>query len=133
MYYLSLFSDLQDRHSFEGFNMPPLGDDILHEQEDEEDDEDNYDRVTVEQSPIPPSFIQDEIFVPNALPVPATSTPVLPPPNRKEKQRRITNQDVLKLQAEVLQHHKEVLILKKENIRLKNQALREAHSLRLKP
>jgi hypothetical protein len=46
-------------------------------------------------------------------------TPVLPPPSRKEKQRRITNQDVLKLQAEVLHHHKEVLIMKNENIRLK--------------
>ena len=108
--------------------MPLLEDDILKQQDDSDDeDEDNYDRE--KQRPIPPSFTQDEIFVPNFLPVPASSTPVLPAQSKREKQRRITNQEVLKLQAEVLQHHKEVLILKKENIRLKNQALREANSL----
>ena len=126
MYYLPSFSDEQDRHSFEGFNMPLLGDDVLQEQEHESDDENNYDRET--QRPIPPSFTKDEIFVPKGLPVPATSTPVLPALSKKEKQRRITNQEVLKLQAEVLQHHKEVLILQKKNLKLKNQALREANS-----
>ena len=40
--------------------------------------------------------------------MPASSTPVLPAQSKREKQRRITNQEVLKLQAEVLQHHKEV-------------------------
>ena len=110
--------------------MPPVGDDILHEQDDS-DYENDYDCEN--QRPIPPSLIQDKIFVPDALPVPATSTPVLPAPSKKEKQKRITNQEVLKLQAEVLQHHKEVLILKKENIRLKNQALREAQNFKLKP
>jgi hypothetical protein len=58
--------------------------DILQEQEQEdEEEEDNYDCITAEQRPIPPSFIQDEIFVSNALPVPATSTPVLPPPIKR--------------------------------------------------
>ena len=45
MYYLSLFSDEQDRHSFEEFNVPLLEDDILKQQDDSDDeDEDNYDR-----------------------------------------------------------------------------------------
>ena len=101
IYHLSfIFSDEQDRNSFEFNNTYKI------------------------QRPIPPSFTQDKIFVPNVLPVPATSTPVLPAPSKKEKQSRITNQEVLKLQAEVLQHQKEVLILKKENMKLKNQALR---------
>ena len=133
MYHRSIFSDEQHRNSFEEFNVPLLEDDILQEQENSDDeDEDNYDRE--KQRPIPSSvFSQDEIFVPKVLPMPTTSTPVLPPPSKKEKQRRITNQEVLKLQAEVLQHQKEVLILKKENIRLKNQALKEAQSLKMKP
>ena len=133
IYHLSfIFSDEQDRNSFE-FNVPLLEDVILQDQKDDSDDEDtdNYDRE--KQRPIPPSFTQDEILVPNVLPVPATSTPVLPAPSKKEKQRRITNQEVLKLQAEVLHYQKEVLILKKENMKLKNQALKEAHSLKMKP
>ena len=133
MYHLSfIFSDEQDRNSFE-FNVPLLEDVILQYQKDYSDDEDsdNYDHE--KQRPIPPSFTQDEILVPNVLPVPPTSTPVLPAPSKKEKQRRITNQEVLKLQAEVLQHQKEVLILKKENMKQKNQALKEAHSLKMKP
>ena len=133
MYHLCIFSDEQHRNSFEEFNVPLLQDDILQEQDDSDDeDEDNYDRE--KQRPIPPSaFTLDEIFVPKVLPKPATSTPVLPPPSKKEKQRRITNQEVLKLEAEVLQHQTEVLILKKENIRLKNQALKEAQSSKMKP
>ena len=62
--------------------------------------------------PIPPSTIHDEVIIPDSLPVPATVTPVLHDSNKKEKQRRVTNQEVLKLQAKVLQHHKEVLLLK---------------------
>ncbi len=97
--------------------MPLLGDDLLQKQEHDSDDENNYDRET--QRPIPPSFTKDKIFVPKGLPVPASSTPLLPVPSEKGKQRRITNQEVLKLQAEVLQHHIEVLILQKENLKLK--------------
>ena len=85
MYHLSfIFSDEQDRNSFE-FNMPLLEDVILQDQKDDLDDEgsDNYDRE--KQHPIPPSFTQDEILVPNVLPVPATSTPVLPAPIKKRK------------------------------------------------
>ena len=81
MYHLSfIFSDEQDRNAFE-FNVPLLEDVILQEQKDDSDDEDtdNYDRE--KQRPIPPSFNQDEIFVPNVLPVPATSTPVLSAPS----------------------------------------------------
>ena len=132
MYHLSLFSDEQDKNSFEELSVPLLEDVILQEQEDDSDDEDkdNYDHE--KQRLIPPSFTRDEIFVPNVLSVPATYTPVLPAPSKKEKQRRITNQEVLKLQAEVLQDQKEVLILKKENMRLKSQALKEAHSLKMK-
>ena len=86
MYHLSfIFSDEQDRNAFE-FNVPLLEDVIFQEQKDDSDDEDtdNYDRE--KQRPIPPSFTQDEIFVPNVLPVPATSTPVLSAPSQKEKQ-----------------------------------------------
>ena len=110
MYHLSfIFSDEQDRNAFE-FNVPLLEDAILQDQKDDSDDEDtdNYDRE--KQRPIPASFTQDEIFVPNVLPVPATSIPILPAPSQKEKQRRMTNQEVLKLQAEVLQHQKEILV-----------------------
>lgn len=74
--------------------------------------------------PIPPSF-QDEIFIPDSLPIPATAIPVLPGPSQKEKQRRITNQEVLKLQAEVLQCQKEVLLLKKEKLQIQIRALKE--------
>ena len=78
----------------------------------DDEDTDNYDRE--KQRPIPPSFTQDEIFVPNVLPV------QLPLPlfslHQARKKNRITNQEVLKLQAEVLQHQKEVLMLKKENM-----------------
>ena len=102
MYHLSLFSDKRDRHFFEEFNVSLLEDVILQGQDDlDDEDEDNYERE--KQRPIPPSFTQDEIFVPNVLPVPATSTPVLPAPSKKKKQRRITNKELLKLQAEVLQ------------------------------
>ena len=61
--------------------------------------------------PIPPSLLQEDIFISDSLPVPARVTPVLPPPppSKKEKQRRITNQEVLKFQAEVFQIHKEVM------------------------
>ena len=75
--------------------------------------------------PIPPSLLQEEIFIPDSLPVPARATPVLPAPSKKEKQRRITNQEVLKLQAEVLQYHKEVLLLKKEKLQMQIQATKE--------
>ena len=83
MYYLSSFSDEQDRHSFEGFNMPLLEDDVLQEQEHDLDNENNYDRET--QRPIPPSFTKDEIFVPKGLPVPATSTPCSPCTKQERK------------------------------------------------
>ena len=75
--------------------------------------------------PIPPSLLQEDIFIPDSLPVPARVTPVLPPPSKKEKQRRITNQEVLKLQAEVLQIHKEVLLLKKEKLQIQIRAMKE--------
>lgn len=64
------------------------------------------------------------VYIPESLPVTTTITPVLPGPSKKEKQRRITNQDVLKLQAEVLQHQKEVLLLKKQKLELQICALK---------
>jgi hypothetical protein len=76
--------------------------------------------------PLPPAApTLHEIFIPDSLPVPATTTPVLPVPSKKEKQRRITNQEVLKLQAQVLEYHKEVLLLKKEKLQLQIQAMKQ--------
>ena len=72
--------------------------------------------------------VSDEIQLttPDPLPVlPSTATPVLPGPSKKEKQRRITNQEVLKLQAEVVQCQKEVLLLKKLKLELQIQSLKQ--------
>lgn len=72
----SFLSDEQDRHSFEEFNAPLLEDEFLQKQDDSDhENEYNYDRE--KQRPIPTPFTQDQISVPNALPVPFTSTPVL--------------------------------------------------------
>ena len=38
--------------------------------------------------PIPPSLLQEEIFIPDLLPAPARATPVLPAPSKKEKHVR---------------------------------------------
>ena len=86
---------------------PTTVDDITDINGDDDSDDDMRDLMR----PIPPSTIHDEVIIPDSLPVPATVTPVLHGPNKKEK-RRVTNQEVLKLQAEVLQNHKEVLLLK---------------------
>ena len=96
-------------------------DDITDINGDDDSDDDMRDLMR----PIPPSTIHDEVIIPDSLPAPATVTPVLNGPNKKEKQRRVTNQEVLKLQAEVLQHHKEVLLLKKEKLQLQIRALKK--------
>ena len=74
--------------------------------------------------PIPLSLLQEKIFIPHSFPVPARAIPVLPAPSKKEKQRRIANQEVLKLQAEVLQYHK-VLLLKKEKLQMQIWPMKE--------
>ena len=63
MYHLSLFSDEQDRNSFE-FNVPLLEDVILQDQENDSDDEDkdNYDHE--KQRPLPPSFLRTKYLSP---------------------------------------------------------------------
>ena len=81
-------------------------------------------------APMPPTDINmiDDlndvmVSIPNSLPVPITINPVLAGPCKKEKQRRITNQDVLKLQAEVLQYQKEMLLIKKQKLELQVRAV----------
>ena len=100
---------------------PTTVDDITDINGDDDSDDDMRDLMR----PIPPSTIHDKVIIPDSLPVPATVTPVLHGPNKKEKQRRVTNQEVLKLQAEVLQHHKEVLLLKKGKLQLQIRALKK--------
>lgn len=56
--------------------------------------------------------------IPKGLPIPPNLTAVLAGPSTTEKQRRVTNQTVLQLQAEVLQYQKEVLILKKRKLEI---------------
>ena len=117
MYHLSfIFSDEEDRNSFE-FNVPLLKTSSFKTKKMIRMMKTQI--IMIVKNSVQYHHHSLRIFVPNVLPVPATSTPVLPAPSKK-KQRGITNQEVLKLQAEVLQHQKEVLILKKENMKLKN-------------
>ena len=98
---------------------PTTVDDITNINSDDDSDDDMRDL----KRPILPSTIHDEIIIPDSLPFPATFTPVLHGPHKKEKERRVTNQEVLKLQAEVLQHQKEMLLLKKEKLQITNSGI----------
>ena len=67
--------------------------------------------------PIPPSLLQEEIFIPDSLPVPARATPVLPAPRKKEREAAKNQKPRgAKITSRMLQYDKEVLLLKKEKL-----------------